>query len=328
MKQSHLPDEIMFMELGFNGTFTFKQEDFPQHVNYVRIEGNDSNKYLFQKEHLWNIAAKRAKNEKLMFVDSDIAPLEDVDWFKQTYDALDKCLFTQGFRSITYLDQNDVPGGRVRSSYTAQIVENGKLSYAVPGGVYCIAKTTLQIMGYFNYLPVGGGDNVFWSELAGLLNHYPWFTLCRRENVPICMETLKKLTGKSLLDEVFVDVYHFYHGESKGRSYRQRHYMMMTQFPWMDSLIMEDEQGLLAWVDTSHYFYEVMSQLPKVNNDPFIANRLFGDNFRYLEFSQELERLIKQKFEKYKKKYQQRSIIAKIMRDLVMKYSARGNRND
>ena len=43
---------------------------------------------------MWNIAAKRAKHENLMFVDSDIAPLEDVDWFKQTYDALDRCLFT------------------------------------------------------------------------------------------------------------------------------------------------------------------------------------------------------------------------------------------
>ena len=45
-------------------------------------------------------------------------------------------------------------------------------------------------MGYFNYLPFGGGDNVFWSELAGLLNHYPWFTISKRENVTTCMSTL------------------------------------------------------------------------------------------------------------------------------------------
>ena len=84
----------MFVELGFNGVFTFSREDFPNEINYIRIDGDDSNKYLFQKEHLWNIAAKRAKYEKLMFVDSDIAPLNDVDWFKEVYLALDKCLFT------------------------------------------------------------------------------------------------------------------------------------------------------------------------------------------------------------------------------------------
>lgn len=77
---------MMFVELGFNGVFTFSQADFPEKIQYIRIDGNDSHKYLFQKEHLWNIAAKRAKYEKLMFVDSDIAPLENVDWFKQVYD--------------------------------------------------------------------------------------------------------------------------------------------------------------------------------------------------------------------------------------------------
>lgn len=82
IEQYHLPKEMMFIELGFNGVFTFSKEDFPEQIDYIRIDGNDSHKYLFQKEHLWNIAAKRAKYEKLMFVDSDIAPLEDVDWFK------------------------------------------------------------------------------------------------------------------------------------------------------------------------------------------------------------------------------------------------------
>ena len=29
MKQSHLPKEMLFLELGFNGVFTFSKEDFP-----------------------------------------------------------------------------------------------------------------------------------------------------------------------------------------------------------------------------------------------------------------------------------------------------------
>ena len=89
----------------------------------------------------------------------------------------------------------------------------------------------------------------------------------------------------------------------------------------MDRIITEDEQGLLAWVDTSHYFYDVMSKLSTVNNDPHVAGLLFKDNFKYLEFSQELESLIKNKFEKYKKKYSKRSVIFGIIRNLVSKYS-------
>ena len=144
------------------------------------MDGTDNNKYLFQKEHLWNIAAKKATYEKLMFVDSDIAPLEDVDWFKQVYDALDKCLFTQGFRTITYLDKNNAKTDNVKFSYTSRIIEEKKPWKSVPGGVYCISKRLLTLMGYFNYLPFGGGDNLFWSELIGFQNTMPQFVLSAR----------------------------------------------------------------------------------------------------------------------------------------------------
>ena len=238
LKQRSLPNEILFVELGFNGTFTFSKEDFPKQVKYIKIDGNDSNKYLFQKEHLWNIAAKQAKNEKLMFIDSDIAPVDDVDWFKQIYDALDKCLFTQGFRQIQYLDAEDKPKGKDRNTYTHQIVTGGKVNLSVPGGVYCMCKSTLQVIGYFNYLPFGGGDNMFWAEITNTIrSSYPWFILNKREHVSEAVQVLKKMTGKELLGTVYVDISHFYHGELKGRSYRQRHYMMMTQFPLNEDIM-------------------------------------------------------------------------------------------
>lgn len=82
---------------------------------------------------------------------------------------------------------------------------------------------------------------------------------------------------------------HFYHGKTKGRSYRQRHYMMMTQFPWMDRIITEDEKGLLAWMDTGHYFYYIMSQLPNVNDNKFVAAALFNGHMDYLGFVNEFD---------------------------------------
>ena len=95
---------------------------------------------------MWNIAAKRAKYEKLMFVDSDIAPLEDVDWFKKVYDALDKCLFTQGYHNISYLDANDKETKRHKKSFSSQLSDcsiDRILNTCAPGGVFCIEKNTL-----------------------------------------------------------------------------------------------------------------------------------------------------------------------------------------
>ena len=192
MLQKLLPKEMIFLELGFDGVFTFSASDFPKEIQYVRINGTESNKYLFQKEHLWNIAAKMAHNQKLMFVDSDISPLTDVDWFGRVYDALDKCIFTQGFSTITYLKED---GGKyvtknghvlMKESYTHMMVKNmtPSTSVAVPGGVYCIKKQHLELIGGFNYLPFGGGDTLFWNEIAGLASNRTWvLTIHARKQV-------------------------------------------------------------------------------------------------------------------------------------------------
>ena len=37
MKQSCLPKEMVFMELGFDGKFTFSEKDFPSKIHYIRI---------------------------------------------------------------------------------------------------------------------------------------------------------------------------------------------------------------------------------------------------------------------------------------------------
>ena len=37
MKQSCLPKEMVFVELGFDGKFTFSEKDFPSCIHYIRI---------------------------------------------------------------------------------------------------------------------------------------------------------------------------------------------------------------------------------------------------------------------------------------------------
>lgn len=319
MEQQNLPKEMMFIELGFNGVFTFSQEDFPKEINYIRIDGDDSNKYLFQKEHLWNIAAKRAKYEKLMFVDSDIAPLNDVDWFKEVYLALDKCLFTQGFCTITYLDNNDKLTSRKLGSYTYSVTTNDiKLNNCVPGGVYCISKTTLQMIGYFNYLPFGGGDNLFWSEIADLNSFYPWFLLYRRKYVQEVIQIAIKVFNRNILGNVFIDVYHFYHGERLGRSYQQRHYMMLTQFPLENRLITCGGNGLLQWINVNSFGYNIFSRLHEVNNDVYRASYLFNGKFDYIGFYNEMSQIVNKKH--YMKQCTFYDMI-NILRKMNIKYS-------
>ena len=42
--------------------------------------------------------------------------------------------------------------------------------------------------------------------------------------------------------------------------------MLLSQYPWMGRIIKDDENGLLSWVDTEHYFYNAASKLHIVND--------------------------------------------------------------
>ena len=105
-----------------------------------------------------------------MFMDSDMSPIDDCNWFKQAYDVLDECLFAQGFKTLRYLDEKQRPSSTVKLSMAASKcmgIEMKSPSQFNPGGVYCISRKTLAAIGGFNYLPMGGGDALFWHEMEG-----------------------------------------------------------------------------------------------------------------------------------------------------------------
>lgn len=307
----------MFVELGFNGEFTFSEDDFPKQINYVRIDGDDSHKYLFQKEHLWNIAAKMAKHEKLMFVDSDIAPLKDVDWFKQTYDALDRCLFTQGYNTVTYLDEHGNRTNRVKTSFTRFLArgETTNVNKSAPGGIFCIHKDTLKSIDYFNYILLGGGDILFINELSGAKGNAIWMpTLQRRDNVAKIVSDISKRLDIPIFGHVNVDVFHFYHGDSVNRSYGQRDYMISAFYPWMNRYVYEDDKGLLAWLDFRNKMFNVIRKMDMVNNEKKNAIALMQDIIDYNGFYNEIRKNI------YTFSDQPKHVIVKEIHDLLRKY--------
>lgn len=44
-------------------------------------------------------------------------------------------------------------------------------------------KKVVSNIGYFNYLPFGGGDNLFWHEILGRGNDKFWFEIFKRTDV-------------------------------------------------------------------------------------------------------------------------------------------------
>ena len=151
-----------------------------------------------------------------------------------------------------------------KSSYTHSFITSGVTS-GVPGGVYCLNRTVLNEINGFNYLPFGGGDDLWWSELL-CKDKRPFLVLFRRDNVKrVFTKNLNK--SKKLILDVNVNISHFYHGGRDSRSYGERQYILLTQFPWNGRLLTRDKQGLLSWKETKHYFYKVASKIHTVNND-------------------------------------------------------------
>lgn len=291
MEQKNLPKEMMFIELGFNGVFTFSQDDFPKEINYIRIDGEDKHKFLWQKENLWNIGAKRAKYDKLMFIDSDVSPLNDQNWFYEVSLTLNECLFTQGFRRIVYLKNDESPSRTKKLSFTTTWLENGYIHPrdGVPAGVCCISKQFLEMIGYFNAFSCGYSDILLWEELIGESYDKLLGTLFKREYVKTIIKEIENYTQKKLMKQVYVDIVHFYHGEFSNRSYTQRNYMWLSQYPWNNRIVALDDIGLMMWIDTSHYFYNVMSQFHTINDDAKKANDLMKQNINYVDFVRQIQ---------------------------------------
>lgn len=178
-------------------------------------------------------------------------------------------------------------------SFTSTYLNNGSVSHAngVPGGVYCIGKSTLQQIGYFNYTVSGCGDNLFWSEILDCNTANCMTTLFRREYVQFVMMNLQWAKGVDLLKGVDVEICHFYHGPFENRSYEQRDYMWMTQYPWFGRILQIDGHGLMAWTDTRYYFYKVMSQFHNICDNKNIVHEMMKEHLDYIQFVKDFKQM-------------------------------------
>lgn len=139
------------------------------------------------------------------------------------------------------------------------------------------------MIGYFNYLPFGGGDDMFWLEMLGI-DKRPFILLTGRDNVREVFLSQSNATGKPILGKVSVEISHFFHGNRESRSYKHRHYVLLTQYPWKDSVITDDASGILCWVEQNSMFVQVASRLPEMNDNIDIIQRFMGGLVDYQGF--------------------------------------------
>lgn len=93
--------------------------------------------------------------------------------------------------------------------------------------------------------------------------------------------------------DVEVEVNHFWHGGVKTRSYLQRQFLLMTQLPVVENIIVEDGQGLLKWTNTGYWFIDVAKNFMTILNDRGLANEFVKEHFDYLPFEEQLDALNK-----------------------------------
>lgn len=249
-------------------------------MKYVQIVGNESNKNVFQKEALWNIGAKLSTCDKLIFADYDISPDKNIDWFYKIYRKLDECAFIQPFRYIDFYDKdNNIFRESISRVYeiinhirynNKNFESNIKLGTS-PGGAYAMRRDFHNVINGFNeYCIVGGGDTTFFNEI--MLNdsdkqHNIYTTSIYRDLSNSITEYLKKHKSlKEIGDLEDVTLYHYYHGERKSRSYTYSRLVTMLMGD-VHYYFHEDDQGLMAWNDVNNFFYDIIFEKEKMNDD-------------------------------------------------------------
>lgn len=127
------------------------------------------------------------------------------------------------------------------------------------------------------------------------------------------MGQIAKESGKKTVGVVPVDVFHFFHGDFKDRTYNHRDFMLATQFPWNERLVIDDNNGLYQWIDTSNWFYDVAKNFSSLGSDGENVRRIMSSHLDYTKFYNGVHELVP------RWKHESRFVIVKQLGELVEK---------
>lgn len=242
-EQKDLPKDGVFLELVCPGQKPcFGQEDLPGWLHYVRIHGRERNGNLFQKEALWNLAARMTNAGKLFFLDSDCGPLDTDSYFRQVFDA---CIPGRCVHAAWHIvHEGQPPQNTDYYSFFADSADVPKGAIRFPGMGYCITRHDYHAMDGFNPFSIcGSGDAVFlWESLKSV--HQP-MTYAKRFHQSLIRPHQPQLEPVCLKG---LTVQHNYHGPKSDRGYVWSRYAVEL-FGDPRAYCHIDGAGLVAWND-------------------------------------------------------------------------------
>lgn len=60
--------------------------------------------------------------------------------------------------------------------------------------------------------------------------------------------------------------------------------MLITQYPWENKILCDDDKGLLSWIKTNGYFYNAVKHMNTICDDANVASELMRPGIDYLRF--------------------------------------------
>ena len=222
----------------------------PMSARHIVLEAETA---MFRKENLWNIGAKHAKAETLIFLDSDIW-IDNQNWVRDTVEALKTLDVTQPMSAYKITDKSGYETDR-KLPVAGAIASGEKINLAFhhPGFAWALNKKTFdRIGGFYDTCVSGAGDAAFAIAMAKdeQIEHlHGWlFANDKFFATPSFGKYRTKVLGLKLKVDALKKgtAHHLWHGTSMGRNYVDRDRL----FPRLESGehdLRRKPTGILEW---------------------------------------------------------------------------------
>ena len=251
-----LPREAVFLELVCPGQKPLlEKSDCPRWLDYLRLYGKKRNMNIFQKEALWNLAAKFTSSASMMFMDADAYPENCPDWLARLGAASRPGVLLHPSELLAEEKWGDDGSDLMYlSAFSPKEMRrpNGSPMYRFPGLGYCLTRTDFIRMDGFNPFAItGSGDSVFLKEVLG--DQAAAFGFAFRYHNALVRPHQPKLQPMALDG---VTLRHCYHGPKVERSYRYSR-EIVNLFGLSRALCHLDSSGLMAWNDPECWLAQI-----------------------------------------------------------------------
>ena len=214
----------------------------------------DPESCLFAKENLLNLLTERLPDsiEYVLWIDCDVLLLAS-DYTQRLAGELSRHSFVQGFRQLTYIDQDGHHVTGWRNSIAKANIESGqnhacpRLAY--PGLAWAASRDTLhKVGGLYDRCVTGGGDVAFTIALYQD-KEVPYTKSWSGALIDAVLKYSDRFTDIGTAGFVESDGIHMYHGNLASRQYIKRNAILSQLDFNPDSHLEYADNGTIKWTD-------------------------------------------------------------------------------